>query len=97
MPARDPKARSEIARTAALVNLAKQANWVEMTAPARRKSPVTFEYWLDRTKTEHPDAPPRQQQRMAEAAWRARQRQNSKKAVEARKAKRQPKPKAGAA
>lgn len=86
MAARDPKARSENARIAALVNLAKTPNWTEMTALARRRSPVTFEYWLDKIRAEHPDVNPKQQRRMADAAWRARQRQNSAKAKAAKAA-----------
>jgi hypothetical protein len=60
--------------------LASHTSWAEMpdperraqrTAAARRKSPVSFEYWLDKVTAENPDLPPKALHRAAENAHRA--------------------------
>ena len=86
MAAADPTVRRLSAQIAVNTSWARTPNRAERTAPARAATPVQFAYWLDQTRTEHPDLDPAQQRVMAEAAWRAQQQRNALKAAKAKRA-----------
>lgn len=88
MPANDPAQRTSIARTAALTSWVNTPNWSERTAPARRKSRLCFEYWLDKAKADFPGDTHAQSVKRATAAHRAYQQQLGRRSGEARRAKR---------
>jgi hypothetical protein len=90
MAAADPARRKLASSIAADTSWARTANRSERTAPARRRTPVQFEYWLDKVRAEHPDLNPAQQRAMATNAWRAQQKSSSLAAAKAREAKRDP-------
>ena len=85
MAARDPKVRSRNASIAADVRWSMEPNPSEATAPARRASPVSLQYWITWAKTQHPNATHAQQIKAAQRRHRAFQKQVSAKAIEARR------------
>jgi hypothetical protein len=88
MAANDPAQRTSIARTAAYTSWTNTPNWSERTAAVRRKSPVTFEYWLDKARSDFPDDSHEQSVKRATAAHRAYQQKLGRRSGEARRAKR---------
>lgn len=77
------------AQIAVNTSWARTTNRTERTAAARRATPIQFEYWLTKTRDEHPDASPDVQRQMAESAWRAQQQRNSLAAAKKRQARRE--------
>lgn len=87
--ARDAATRRRLAAQIAVnTSWARTPNRAERTAPARKATPVQFDYWLAKAQQDHPDVSPAEQRAMAESAWRAQQQRNALKAAKARQAKR---------